>query len=443
VALNDGIAADGIPAGNRGMRVRLAYGDGGLDIDVPATATVIEPVHHEAAADQIGMLRAALRLPVAGAPLRERVRPGQTVAISACDGTRPQPRHLMIPAILAELDGIVRPEDVVILVATGTHRGNTDAELRQMFGDETVDTVPIVNHDARDSAQLTWMGTYGKDVPVWLNRAWVEADVRITTGFVEPHFFAGFSGGPKLVAPGLAALETVLVLHDAARIGDQHATWGITHGNPIHDDVRAIAAATGVTFALDVVLNRDQAIVAAFGGDLLPMHAAATAAAKNMAMRPVDAPFDVVVTTNSGFPLDQNLYQAVKGMSAAYQVVRPGGTIICAAECRDGFPGHGSYREILASAPSPQALFDAISARAETAPDQWQVQIQARIQAGSRVIMHTSHLSDADLAAAHLEQTHDVTATIAAAMAAGEPGGRLCVLPEGPQTIPYLRQAAA
>ena len=181
--------------------------------------------------------------------------------------------------------------------------------------------------------------------------------------------------------------------------------------------------------------------MAAFGGDLLPMHAAATAVARRMAMRPVDAPFDVVVTTNSGFPLDQNLYQSVKGMSAAYQVVRPGGTIICAAECRDGFPDDGSYREILASAPSPRELFDAISARARTVPDQWQVQIQARIQSGSRVIMHTSHLSDADLAAAHLEQTHDVTAAVAAAMAAAGPGGRLCVLPEGPQTIPYVLEA--
>jgi nickel-dependent lactate racemase len=424
------------------MKVHLAYGEHGLDIDVPDTATVVEPVHHPAAAHQMAVLREALRHPVAGPPLRERVRPGQTVAISACDGTRPQPRHLMIPAVLAELDGVVRLEDVVILVATGTHRGNTDAELRRMFGDEVVDSVRIVNHDARDRAQLTWMGTHGDGVPVWLNREWAAADVRITTGFVEPHFFAGFSGGPKLVAPGLAALETVLVLHDAARIGHPSATWGVTHGNPVHDDVRAIAQATGVTFALDVVLNREQAIVAAFGGDLLPMHAAATAEARRIAMRPVRAPFDVVVTTNSGFPLDQNLYQAVKGMSAAYQVVRPGGVIVCAAECRDGFPDHGSYREVLASAPSPHALFDAISARDETVPDQWQVQIQARIQSNCRVVMHTGHLSDADLATAHLEQTPDITATVAEALAAAGPGARLCVLPEGPQTIPYLTEDA-
>ncbi|ROP42123.1 nickel-dependent lactate racemase [Saccharothrix texasensis] len=421
------------------MKVRLAYGESGLDIDLdPAATTVVQPVHHDAAADQVGVLRAALRSPVAGPPLRDRVRPGQTVAISACDGTRPQPRRLMIPAILAELDGVVRLEDVVILVATGTHRGNDEDELRRMFGDEVVDSVRIVNHDARDRDRLTWVGTHGNGVPVWLNREWVDADVRITTGFVEPHFFAGFSGGPKLVAPGLAALETVLVLHDAARIGDPRATWGITRGNPVHDDVRAIAAATGVTFALDVVLNRDKDVVAAFGGDLAPMHAAATAVAKRMAMRPVDAPFDVVVTTNSGFPLDQNLYQAVKGMSAAHQVVRPGGTIVCAAECRDGFPDHGSYRQVLASAPSPKALFEDISARVDTVPDQWQVQIQARIQSTSRVVMRTSYLSDADLAAAHLEQTGDISATVARALADAGPGARVCVLPEGPQTIPYL-----
>ena len=225
---------------------------------------------------------------MAGPPLRALVRPGQTVAISACDGTRPQPRHLMIPAVLDELDGIVRPEDITVLVATGTHRGNTRDELAEMFGADTVDRVRIVNHDARDDATLQWVGTYGDGVPVWLNRLWCEADVRITTGFVEPHFFAGFSGGPKMVAPGLAGLETVLTLHDARRIGHPDARWGITEGNPVHDDVRAIAAGTGVDFALDVVLNRDQDIVEAFGGELFAMHAAATETARAVSMRPVE-----------------------------------------------------------------------------------------------------------------------------------------------------------
>ncbi|QKV79877.1 nickel-dependent lactate racemase [Amycolatopsis sp. Hca4] len=419
--------------------VRLAYGETGLELAIdPDVTTVVTPVHHPVTEPAEVLLRRALREPVAGPPLRERVRPGQTVAISACDGTRPQPRDLMIPAILAELDGVVRLEDVVILVATGTHRGNTDAELRAMFGDDVAGTVRIVNHDARDRASLTWLGRHGDDVPVWLNSEWVAADVRITTGFVEPHFFAGFSGGPKLVAPGLAALETVLVLHDARRIGHRNATWGITEGNPVHDDVRAIAAATGVTFAFDVILNRDKAVIGAFGGDLLAMHAAAARAARDVAMRPVPAPFDVVVTTNSGYPLDQNLYQAVKGMSAAHRITRPGGTIVCAAECRDGFPDHGSYREVLASASSPAALLAEISARAVTVPDQWQVQIQAKIQDECRVVVHTDFLSEADLATAHLTRTTDIAATVAEALDRAGPGARACVLPEGPLTIPYV-----
>jgi nickel-dependent lactate racemase len=370
--------------------------------------------------------------------LREIVQAGQTVAISICDGTRAQPRHIVVPAILEELEGTVRPDDVVVLVATGTHRGNTDAELRRMLGDDVVDAVRVVNHDARDAASLAWMGRLGADVPVWLNRLWVDADVRITTGFVEPHFFAGFSGGPKMVAPGLAGLETTLTLHDAARIGHPSARWGIIEGNPVHDDVRAIAAATGTDFALDVILDADQRLVQAFGGELFAMHRAACAVAKDVAMRAVPSPFDVVVTTNSGYPLDQNLYQAVKGMSAAAQVVKPGGLIVCAAECRDGFPDHGSYRDELVSAASPQELLESIARRAKTVPDQWQTQIQSVIQSRARVVVKTSFLSDDDLAAAHLEQTQDVTATVREALAEAGPEATVCVLPEGPQTIPYV-----
>lgn len=425
------------------MFVDLAYGSSRLRVPFPdGRTTVVSPVDHPAVADVTRVLREALRRPVAGPPLRERVHRGQRIAISACDGTRPQPREAMITAVLSELDGLIDQDDVVVLVATGTHRANTDAEIRQMFG-TVADAVRIVNHDCRADETLTYVGEFGAGVPVWLNREWVAADVRITTGFVEPHFFAGFSGGPKLVAPGLAGLRTVLVLHDAARIGHPRATWGITEGNPIHDDVRAIAAATGVTFGFDVILNRSQHVVRAFGGDLLPMHASAAAAAKELAMCPVPAPFDVVVTTNSGFPLDQNLYQSVKGMSAAFQVVRPGGTIVCAAECRDGFPDHGSYRATLTAAASPQALLEEISRADRTRPDQWQIQIQARIQSSARVIMHTSYLSDAELASAHLEQTDDIAGCVTRALRTAGPDGRVCVLPEGPQAIPYVIGDAA
>lgn len=424
--------------------VALPYGRGRLEVALPAArTTVVSPAHHPAAADPAAVLRQALREPVAGPPLREIVRPGETVAVSICDATRPQPRREMLEALLAELDGIVATEDVTVLVATGSHRGNTDAELRAMLGDHLVDTLRIVNHDARRTEDLVWCGEHGAGVPVWLNRWWTGADRRITTGFVEPHFFAGFSGGPKLVAPGLAGLETILTLHDATRIGSPKATWAICEGNPVHDDVRAIAAATGVDLALDVVLNQDQRIVSAFAGEVLAMHAAAREQVRRVSMRPVDGLFDIVVTTNAGYPLDQNLYQAVKGISAAATIIRPGGLILCAAECSDGLPDHGSFREELEREPTAARLLASINARARTMPDQWQVQVLARVLTRARVGVHASGLSGAELAAAHVIPVDDIAAAVATELAGLGPDARVGVLPEGPQTIPYVAGAAS
>jgi nickel-dependent lactate racemase len=277
-------------------------------------------------------------------------------------------------------------------------------------------------------------------VEVRLNRQWLAADVRITTGFVEPHFFAGFSGGPKMVAPGLAALDTVMTLHDARRIGHPNATWGITEGNPIHDDVREIARMVPVDFAIDVTLNRDQQMTAAFAGEILSEHRRACSYARETAMRAVPEPFDVVLTTNSGYPLDQNLYQAVKGMSAAAKIVKPGGTIVCAAECRDGLPDHGSYGEILASQPDPESLIAMINMPGYSRPDQWQVQIQALIQVKAQVLVRASGLSDAALRAAHVEPIADVEQAVRDALRRAGPAATLCVLPQGPQTIPFIEK---
>src|SRR3954454_7530279 len=407
--------------------INLAYGSTGLRVHLPSSATVITPRPRHAAPDPMTTLREAIARPVAGPPLREIARTGQHVAISVCDVTRPQPRELMLLALMEALDGVIRPEDVGVLIAAGTHRASTREERRVMLGDEVLATWRVIDHDARDRSSLVDLGTVG-DVPVLLNREWVEGDLRITTGFVEPHFFAGFSGGPKMVAPGLAGIETTLELHNARRIGDARATWGVIEGNPVHDAVRAIAAATGVGFALDVLLDERQRITSAFGGEILAMHAAACAEARREAMRAVDAPFDVVVTTNSGYPLDQNLYQAGKGMSAAAEVVRAGGTIVCAAECRDGLPDHGSYGTLLHEGRSPADILERIAASPVTIPDQWQVQIQARIQAKARVLLRCDGLADDAVRAAHLEPVADVSDTVAR-LVADDPSARICVLP--------------
>jgi nickel-dependent lactate racemase len=419
------------------MRVHLAYGVDGLDVDVPSGATIIQPTFRPAVAESHAALVAALRAPTGGPPLREIVRRGQRVAISVCDITRAQPRRDMLAALFDEMPA-VRDEDVVILIATGTHRPNTPDELLAMLGPEILRRYRVINHDCRDPGMLGSLGVTSTGVPILLNRHWLDADVRITTGFVEPHFFAGFSGGPKMVAPGLAGLDTVLVLHDARRIGHPNATWGVTEGNPIHDDVREIAAESGVTFALDVTLNRDQKITAVFAGDLFAEHRQACRAASRDALSEVPAPFDVVLTTNSGYPLDQNLYQAVKGMSAAAKVVKPGGTIICAAECRDGLPAHGPYGRVLASRTSPDALLAMIRTPGYAEADAWQVQIQAQVQTKARVLLKNSRLPPDAVRAAHLEPIDDVAVAVTEALAAAGLHATLCVLPEGPQTIPFV-----
>jgi nickel-dependent lactate racemase len=420
------------------VRVRLDYGTDGLEVDLPdERITVIEPMPRPAVADVPAALARAIGAPIGCAPLRQQVRPGNRVAISVCDITRAQPRREQLQALFDEIPDVPR-SDITIFIATGTHRSNTDAELERMLGADILSTCRVVNHDSRNPATLAYVGRTSTGVPVYLNREFLQADIRITTGFVEPHFFAGFSGGPKMVAPGLAGLETVMMLHDAHRIGHPNATWGVTEGNPVHDDVREIARMVGVHFAVDVTLNREQQITAAFAGDILEQHRAACRSAKDTAMREVAQPFDVVLTTNSGYPLDQNLYQAVKGMSAAAKIVKPGGTIVCASECRDGLPSHGSYGAILTSQPTPEALLSMINSPGYSKPDQWQVQVQSQIQLKANVLVKTNGLSADEVSAAHFTPIEDVSRAVHDTLARAGAGATLCVLPQGPQTIPYL-----
>jgi nickel-dependent lactate racemase len=250
--------------------------------------------------------------------------------------------------------------------------------------------------------------------------------------------FAGFSGGGKALMPGMAGLRTVLGNHDAQMLADPNATWGVMAGNPVQAEVMEIARAVGNTFLVNVTLNRDKAITGVFAGDLDAAHAAGCAFAKATAMVPVSEPFDIVITTNSGYPLDLNLYQAVKGMSAAAQVVRQGGAIIVAADCWDGIPDHGLYAQLLREARSPRALLDTIMAPGFLKQDQWQVQIQAQIQLKADVYVRTDNLADAQIRGALLEPCHRIEETVAALLEKYGPDATICVMPEGPQTIPYV-----
>ena len=421
------------------MLVNLAYGRTGLEVELPDDlTTVIEPTYVPGLPDQEGAIRNALRNPLGGGPtLRRLVKPGQTVAISVCDVTRPMPSRTVLPVLLRELAQVPN-EQVTIMIATGTHRPNTPEELDEMLGPDIARSYRIVNHSAFDAETLEYVGESSSGIPVWLDKAWLAADVRITTGFVEPHFFAGFSGGPKMVAPGLAGFDTIMQLHNAERIAHPMATWGVIHGNPVHDDVRDIAAMTGVDFSVDVTINRNRKITSVYAGDLFKVHEAACRSARSTAMQQVESPFEVVVTTNSGYPLDLNLYQAVKGMSAAAKVVKEGGTIVCAAECSDGIPDHGQYKKLLTMRESPEDLLDMILADGHNVHDQWQVQLQAQIQMRASVFLKSGYLSPEQVREAHLTPIDSIEDTVADALRESGNGARVCVLPEGPQTIPYV-----
>ena len=420
------------------MKVRLAYGRDGLEVELPdERTTVIEPTFVPGLPDAEGAILTALRNPLGSPPLRQLVNANQRVAISVCDITRPMPSGTLLPLLLGELSH-VPPENITILIATGTHRINTSEELVAMLGEDVINNYRVLNHNGFDEDSLESIGSTESGIEVRLNRKWVESDIRIATGFVEPHFFAGFSGGPKMVAPGLAGFPTIMRLHDAAMIGHPNSRFAVTEGNPIHDAIREISRMSGVDFSVDVTINRDKHITSIYAGELFAVHASACAVARRLAMQPVDTSFDIVVTTNSGYPLDQNLYQAVKGMSAAAQVVREGGKIICAAECSEGIPEHGQYRHILASCDSPSELLEMIQQPGYERHDQWQAQIQAQIQMKADVLLKSDYLTPQQIAQAHLTPVE----SIEDAISDFGKDARICVLPEGPQTIPYIGTSA-
>lgn len=422
------------------MNIHLAYGKTGLKVALPddANVTIVEPVFVPGLSDPIKALRNALRHPIDSPPLRDLVSSGDTVAIVFSDITRPTPNHLLIPSVLAELDHL--PDDQIVLCnALGTHRPNTDEELRQMLGAGIVERYRIEQNNAFDPDTQVFLGTTRQGHEVWINRVYMEADVKILTGFIEPHFFAGFSGGPKAVMPGMAGQKTVLGNHDAALIAHPNVTWGVMDDNPLRDEICEAAGMTTPSFLLNVTLNRDKAITGVFAGALESAHRAGAEFARKTAMVPVEEPFDIVITTNSGYPLDLNLYQTVKGMSAAAQVVRPGGAIIAAAECWDGIPDHGLYGQLLREAADPADLLAHIRAFPEPRQDQWQAQVQAQIQQKATVYVYAGGLTPEQIRGALFEPCTDIAATVDYLRAIYGQDARICVLPEGPQTVPYVR----
>ena len=421
------------------MEIELAYGKEGLGISLPddLDVTVVAPKYAEALEDQAGAVRDALRRPIASKPLKELVGSSDKVGIVFNDITRPTPYHIILPALLDELSHI-GPDRIVLFNATGTHRANTEAELREMLGEGIVDKYRIIQNDARGRDSHTLVGTAKSGNDIWLLAAYVECDVRILTGFIEPHFFAGFSGGGKACMPGLALLQTVLRNHSAKNMEHPNATWGRTHGNPVWEEVRQAASMAPPAFLLNVALNHRGDITGVFAGDFEKAHERGCAFVKENAMAPVPGPFDIVITSNSGYPLDLNMYQSVKGMSAASQVVKEAGSIIIAADCWDGIPEHGEYGRLLREAEGTEDLLRTIRSPGFLRQDMWQAQIHALICRKADVYFYSTNLTDEQIRTALLKPCHSIEDTVEQLLGKYGRQASICVLPEGPQTIPYI-----
>jgi lactate racemase len=419
------------------MRTHLQYGTTGLDVDLPSdNVTVITPRFVAGLPDERAAFQKAVRRPLRSAPLRDVVRATDRVAIVIPDITRPLPTDRLLPWVLEEIDHVPL-ERVVIVNGTGSHRVNTPGELLGMVGADVYRRVRVVNHDAHDPAGLAPVGAGEDGGAVSVCRAYVEADRRIVLGLVEPHFMAGFSGGYKGVFPALADIGSIMRYHDAQMIGDPNSTWGVLDGNPTQQRIRHDGALLPVDFCINVTVNRSRAITGMFCGGVLAAHAAGCSFSRETVMVACDRPFPVVVTTNSGYPLDQNLYQAVKGMSAAAQIVSDGGFIVAASRCNDGFPSHGNFRSLLLDHGSPRALLDTITAPGHLVFDQWEAQLLALIQLKARVGLH-SEIPASEVRAAHLEPVGDIAQAVADELRRIGQDAPVAVLPEGPMTIPYI-----
>ena len=420
------------------MIVDLAYGKTGLEVSLPddANVTVITPKYVNGLADPAGAVLDALRRPIAAQPLKAVVKPNDKIGIVFNDITRATPNHIILPVLLDELS--VSDGQIILFNATGTHRANTEAELNEMLGDEIVDRFCIVQNAADADDSHTLVGTTKSGNDIWINSEFLKCDMRILTGFIEPHFFAGFSGGGKAMMPGMARLDTILRNHSAPNIDNPQARWGITSGNPLWEDVFEAASMVKPTFLLNVALNRDKQITAVFAGDLGKAHAQGCSFVKENAMVPVKEAFDIVISSNSGYPLDLNLYQSVKGMSAASQIVKQAGSIIIAADCWDGIPDHGEYGKLLHQADSVKALLETIHKPGFLKQDTWQAQIHALICCKADVYLYSRNLNDEQVKDALLKPCRGIETTVEQLLQKYGRDASICILPEGPQTTPYI-----
>lgn len=422
------------------MHIHLDYGRTGMDVDLPTDRIVgplairpAEPLTQPEAA-----IRKVLAKPIGSKPLAELARGRKNACILVCDITRPVPNQLILPPMLRVLEeqGIAR-KDILILVATGLHRPNEGPELEELVGAEVARAYRCENHHGKVLEEHEFLGTTPNGVPAWIDSRYVRADLKITTGLIEPHLMAGYSGGRKVICPGIAALETVKIWHGPRFLEHPKADCGIVEGNPVHEENTRIAQMAGCDFIVNVCLDGQRRITWVGAGDMIQAWQEGVRFVENVVKVRVSEPLDVVVTTSAGYPLDTTWYQAVKGLTGALPIVKQGGTIILAASLTEGL-GSPEFQRVMAENPDLKKFKKRILETDYFVMDQWQLEELAKVVERCRVKVVSHGLSAETLRKCYVEPAATVEQAVADSLAEYGPGARVAVIPKGPYVLPYV-----
>ncbi len=426
------------------MRVKLDYGTEGLWAEIPDEnlEAVLGLSHAPPVEDADAAVRAALANPHGSPPLAELARGKQSACVVISDITRPVPNPVLLPPILETLEAAGIPRSgIVILNATGTHRPNTPEELRRMVGDHIFENYRIENHIAEDLESHGFLGETPRGVPMWVDHHFLNAELRLSSALIEPHFMAGFSGGRKNICPGICAMETVRVWHGPRFIGHERSDAGSVIGNPVHEDSLHTARAAGLHFICDVTLDEERRITGIYAGEPDAAWTAGVRSVEKVVQSPVRGPLDIVVTTTAGYPLDLTFYQVVKGMVGALPVLKEGGTILIVGRCAEGV-GNRTFADTLLEIPDGLENLTAFVEKtydpAFFIPDQWEIHELWKAVRRAEVLVFTEGIDPETLARCFVTPISSVEEGIRRSLERHGADARIAVIPKGPYVIPVL-----
>jgi nickel-dependent lactate racemase len=426
------------------MKSLFFFGKSGIEVEVPEGITCRELRSRKAiaVADETAAVEAALDSPIASDPIAGLARGKKTAAISVCDITRPAPNRITLPPLLKRLHQAgIGKENIIILIATGLHRAATPEEVDIIVGPEIAAHYRVVSHNARAREEHRFIGETRRGTPVFVDERFAGADLHITLGFVEQHLMLGFSGGRKLIVPGLAAQETIKVIHSPRFIREPLATEGSIEGNPLHEELLECARMVRHDFMVDVVLTQERKIAGVFAGNPVKAHAAGVEFVEKACLEEIDEPADLVITSAAGFPLDLTFYQSVKGITAATHLTRPGGRILLIAECAEGM-GSAEFADMIRNMGDFADYLDEVRDRPVDV-DRWQVEKLALAGVQNDVYFFAPGVTREELGYLGAKKFDTLNEAIAVLLGSLRPDARVTLVPEGPYTFARAIAAAA